>query len=691
MFTRRTKRLSSAPTPFETPTSVLEVPDPFVVADATDLQILENILSDARTVTSFDTETIGCDPRSEHPRFRARATSCQFSLRGYPHIYLDNYQENSGRIKVIKRWAEDPNKPKVGHNIKYDLHTLTNHGIYMKGVVGDTLGMDYLLDTSAKGEHDLETCIERWKGVTLDNYSQTFSWHPPLKSGKGDAKRAVVKPHYQWWDEGDRERVIKYAVKDAYWGLWLYEHHQQKLRGIPWAPGKSYWDYYKTIELPIIDVVFWMEQRGIRVDTPYLEELKVEFDRDIAAHGEAFFKALTEAGVSSSFLESFNPNSSQQLANVLFDMLGYPVLEWTDGGKSGVKQRSVDASTLKVLREEHGCEVIGPLLEKRALEKLQSTYVEALLDWSKVGDGRIRTSFNPFGSATERFTSSNPNLQNIPVRFKVGKKLRQAFVPRDGYVFGDSDYAAIEARLAAHFSKDHLLIKNFEDDLDPHAMTAYHLYDDIVKPAVDAQFGGPTRDALLWVKANHKDLRERSKTWNYMVVYGGGEQRAMAVFGVTKEKARDMIDSYFETYPGLRRMIEGAHEEARQNGYITSLLNARMHIPDIHSPKFGFRKAAERQAANGKIQKSAGEIIKMAMILIHQDPTLRSLGVETLLQVHDELVFEIPDDEGVKVQAKPILDDYMSNSYRHFGFRSLRVATPAEVSYGWTWGDAKDG
>lgn len=667
------------------------VTDPFVVETAAERQVLANILEWGKGVVTVDTETMGCDVKNEHPRYKARATSVQFSTAEYPRIYLDNYRENEGSIQILKRWAQDATKLKDGHNIKYEAHVFKNHGIQLNGIDADTIVMDYLLDTSREGRHDLETAAFDWKVVQheLASYSDTFRFFPLTKKGV-PSKKAVVKPHYEWWDEGDRERVITYGCKDTVVTRLLRAHHERKLRATLWGGGKSYYDYYRMIELPFTSVLIAMEQRGMVIDIPHLESLTERFSADIQKHGREFFRLLMEAGVPTTYLEGesgtgkdgFNPGSNKQLAHVLYDILGYECPKLTDGG-----DRSTDEDTLRLLQKEQHCDVLTPLFAKKELEKLVSTYTTGLVEKAKEYRGRVHSGLNQIGTATMRLSSSKPNLQNIPVRSALGKEIRKGFIAPKGKSVLCADYSQIELRVAAHKSRDATMVRYFHEGKDPHSLTAYSLFDN-VRADVDAKFGDiDSKEAQKYVKTTYEAIRAAGKTWNFMVLYGGGEKRAMDVFGVNKQQAREKIDLFFSTYPGIRGMLNRAYAHVHEHGYVRTIIGRYCHVPGSNSPYFGMRKQAERQAGNYEIQGSAGDIVKMGMILIENDPRLRDLDYEQVMQVHDELLGYQPI--GAEAEVEPIVCDLMSNSYKHFGFKAMIVDTPAEPGFGANWAEAK--
>lgn len=634
---------------------------------------------------TVDTETFGSDIKKESAVGMAKASSVQFSTKEFPKgIYLDTLDENVKYLPFLRNWAEDPNALKVGHNFKYETIVFRNHGMKLKGLYADTIILDYMLNSSREGRHDLETACYDWKlsPVELDSYSDTFKWFPLTRNGKGPpSKVAKLKSHVEWWREGETDRVIKYACKDTEWTQKLLRHHERAIRDVPWVGKKSMWDYYTNIERRFSDVLAEMEIRGTYVDVDRLDELHETFAADIEKAGADFYEALAKQGLDPEFIANFNDGSPTQLSELLFDTMDI----------DPIKGDSVDKVVLDELVKQ-GHDFLVPLQTKRSLEKLDGTYAVALAEWGRRYGGKIHTGLNQIGTATMRLSSSKPNLQNIPTRTKLGKMIRSAFIAPPGQVIYDADYSQIELRVTAHKSQDEVLLTSFRNGLDPHAFTAISLFEH-VEAAAKKQFPGRSledKEVQKWVKATFDDERSRGKTWNFMVLYGGGVKRAMDVFGVSERKAKQKIDQFFSLYPGVRAMLDRAQKRARENGYVTTITQRRAYIVGADSYMAGVRAAAERQAGNYEVQGSAGDIIKMAMILLHEDKVLtEEMEVLLRLQVHDELLFTGPAGEAEEREAKKRIDAIMSNPFQAFGFGPLRVPTPADCHSGKNWAEAK--
>lgn len=675
------------------PRTSLVVPGHVVVQTADQLQWLENLLDQTKEEVSFDTETWKSNVRKESPVGLARATCATFATDEYPNIYLDNYGPCQGNLRVARRWLEDPNKKKVGHNIKYDMHVVQNHGYTFAGLEQDTMVSDFLLDTSAIGQHDLETVYYRWFGVQYPGYKESFSYNPLKKNGE-PSKKLVLRSHYDWWDLGECERVVKYACKDTRAGLEIAKHHKHKLQQVQWLrDGRTMWDYYHQFERPYTGVLYRMERRGVMVNQEYLRELQVEFEVMAEKHGQDFYAALVEAGVPVSMIEKgpkgegFNPDSSDQLAWMLHDVMGYEAPKETGTGK-----RSTDAEALEEL-VARGAECLVPFLAGRSVSKLKGTYVDAALMWAPKYGGRIHTSLNQTGASTARLSSSKPNLQNIPIRTELGAKLREVFVAPKGKKLRGADYSQIEVRVMAHRSQDPNMLEFVRAGGDQHSLTLYGLLPAIgereIVAHIQKEWGGPTKDALKWLKANHGDLRDKGKTLSFAIQYGAGKKRAASVFGVDEDTGQRAIDAYFNTYPGVARLMERREEQAMNYGYIRTYIGRYCHIPHAlpgsGAPRW-LRNKAKRQATNFDIQGSARDILMLAMILLDEDPRLKELGENMILQVHDELLFEGQDDEAVGAEAEARIKKVMENPYGPFGFRPMTVDTIAETGQGYTWG-----
>ena len=513
---------------------------------------------------------------------------------------------------------------KVGHNIKYDLILLERHGVELKGLEGDTMLASYLLDPTRR-THGLDELAEEILGHSMISYKEVTR---ELQKGESFARVPL-------------EKAKEYACEDAHVTYLLYEYFWPRLKE------ETLWRVFEEIERPLIRVLARMEMAGIRVDVPYLKKLSEELAEELKRLEEQIFSL---AG------ERFNLNSSRQLAFVLFEKLKLPKVKRTPKKTAF----STDNEVLEELSAYH--ELPRLVLAYRTLAKLKSTYVDALPKMINPETGRIHTSFNQTVTATGRLSSSDPNLQNIPVRGEEGPKIRKAFIPEEGWLFLSADYSQIDLRVLAHYSEDETLIEAFKRGEDIHRRTAAEI------------FGVPPEKVT-------PEMRRMAKTINFGIVYG------MSPYGLAKElkigrrEAKAFIERYFERYPGVKRYMERIVEEAREKGYVQTLFGRKRPLPDIKSPNRAAREFAERTAINTPIQGTAADIIKLAMIRI--DQILRERGFKTrmLLQVHDELLFEVPPEELEEIEE--IVRQQME------GVVTLKVPLEVNLAVGKNWAEAK--
>ncbi len=527
-------------------------------------------------------------------------------------------------LEDLGRLFADPNVPKVGHNIKYDLVLLKRHGYSLKGLACDTMVASYVLDPTRRA-HGLDELAEEILGHHMISYKEVTS---DLPKGKSFAWVPV-------------EQAKTYACEDAHVTFLLYQYFWTKLRE------EGLLDLYQRIEHPLIEVLARMEMAGIKIDIPYLEDLARQMAGELKELEERIY-AL--AG------ERFNLNSSVQLGAILFEKLKLPTVKKT----RKTRAYSTDTEVLEALSNQH--ELPRLVLRYRTLAKLKSTYVEALPKLVNPETGRLHTSFNQTVTATGRLSSSEPNLQNIPVRGEEGLKIRRAFVPEKGFVFLSVDYSQIDLRVLAHYSGDKTLIKAFKRGEDIHRRTAAEV------------FGVPPEMVT-------PEMRRLAKTINFGIVYG------MSAYGLAKElkigrrEAQAFIDRYFARYPGVKKYMEEIVAKAREQGFVTTLFGRKRPLPDINSPNRNAREFAERTAINTPIQGTAADIIKLAMITIDQGLRERGLKTRMLLQVHDELLFEVPPEELEELKA--FVRDSME--------RVVELAVPLKVNLavGENWAEAK--
>ncbi len=471
---------------------------------------------------------------------------------------------------------------KVGQNLKFDLWILGRHGIELKGPRFDTMLASYVLDPGRRS-HGLDDLVLEYLGHRMMPYKELFE--------AGDRTRDILGV--------DPDRLALYAAEDADFTLRLYQVLEPALK----EAGME--DLFYTLEMPVLDVLLAMERHGIMLDRQFLADLKREFTRVLE---DLTLRIHELAG------GEFNIQSPKQLSAVLFERLGLKPIKKTASGWS------TDVGVLEALAEDHP--LPGLILEYRQVAKLQNTYVETLPQLANPDTGLIHTSYNQAVAATGRLSSSDPNLQNIPIRTELGRRIRQAFIPRTpDHVFLSADYSQVELRLMAHLSQDANLVQAFLDGADIHRRTA-------------ALIAGVAEQDVT------AEMRSRAKAINFGVIYGMGARALARQIGVKVAEAGEFIESYFATYPGVKAFIEDTREQARSQGWVQTLLGRKRLLPDITSQNNRVRAFQERVAVNTPIQGTAADLIKLAMLRLHESLAASGLEAMMLLQVHDELVLE---------------------------------------------------
>ena len=595
------------------------------VLDETALKALEGRLRETKRF-SLDTETT-----SENP-MAADLVGISVALEPHEAFYIPCGHTDTGGdsqlphkvvLSHLRKVFEDPDCHKIGQNIKYDWMVLSRHGGRLKGVVFDTMVASYLLNPS-KRAHNLDQIALDFLGHKTITFSDVM--------GKDKGKKTFA--------DVPLDRATPYACEDADITLLAYDEMLPRLEEIGLT------DLMQQVEMPLIPVLMAMEMKGVRVDVERLKELSDSF-ADQLKNLEAEIYEL--AG------ETFNINSSQQLGNILFEKLKLPTQKKTRK-KTGY---STDVEVLTVLSEQH--ELPALILRHRSLAKLKSTYTDALIDLVNPDTGRIHTSYNQTVAATGRLSSSDPNLQNIPIRTEEGIEIRRAFVPEQGWLMLSADYSQIELRILAHYADDPTLINAFQDEEDIHTRTAsevFNLLPGFVTP----------------------ELRRQAKAINFGIVYGMSPYGLSKQLGISQKMARTYIDHYFERYPGVQAFLERTIREAHQNGRTSTLMGRIRLLPDISSPNRTLRQFAERTAINTPIQGTAADLIKLAMIRVDDALRERRLNSAMLLTVHDELVFEVPPGEMEEVQQ--LVCDVME------GVWELRVPLKVNLAVGSNWAEA---
>ena len=533
------------------------------------------------------------------------------------HDYL-GAPKQLDRAEVLARvrpLLEDPAKPKLGQHIKYDLNVLARHGVQVRGIAHDTMLQSYVLD-AAGNRHDMDTLAEKYLGHRTIAFSDV--------AGKGKSQLT--------FNQVAIDQATEYSAEDADITLRLHQTLHARLAAEP-----GLLKVYETIEMPLVPVLAAMEFAGVRVDTGLLAKISGE----LAATMESLqAEVWREAG------GEFNLGSPKQLQTILFERLQLPIL-----GKTPKGEPSTAENVLEELALQHPLPRM--ILEWRSVSKLRSTYTETLPKQVNPQTGRIHTSYHQAVAATGRLSSSDPNLQNIPVRTAEGRRIRQAFIAAPGQALLSIDYSQIELRLMAHFSGDKRLQDAFHQGLDIHQATAAEV------------FGLP----LAEVGA---EQRRSAKAINFGLIYGMSAFGLARQLGIGRGEAADYIERFFTRYPGVRAFMDGTRERAKETGYVETLFGRRLYLPDINSRNAGQRQYAERTAINAPLQGTAADLIKLAMIDLAAWLPAQAPGVRMIMQVHDELIFE-GEEATLRAQATAIAG------------RMCRIA-PLEVPLVSDWG-----
>jgi DNA polymerase I len=489
-------------------------------------------------------------------------------------------------LEQLKPILEDREMRKVGQNIKYEWIVFKRYGIHLQGIDGDTMIASYLLNPT-KHNHNLGEIAQEYLDRSVTDYKEVV----------GTGAKTLT------FDQVELEKARDYSCEDAEVTLQLSHLLFPKLT----EGGLK--DLFDQVEMPLVTVLAKMEMNGVKIDLDLLLEYSKEIETQLQQKIE---RVHGLAG------EIFNINSSRQLAKILFDKLKLPVVKKTKTGYS----TDVDVLTRLSLQHDLPLEILG----YRNLSKLKSTYVDAFPKLIHPKTGRLHTSYNQTVTATGRLSSSDPNLQNIPVRAEEGSRIRQAFIPEKGWSIVSADYSQIELRILAHLSQDETLIQAFQKDEDIHARTASEIF------SVPMEKVTPP-------------MRREAKVINFGILYGMSAYGLSQQLGTEPKIAQAYIDEYFKKYTGVQTYIEKSLEEAKQRGYVTTLLHRRRYLPDIHSPTVVIRQAAERMAINTPLQGTAADMIKLSMIHIQNRIEELGLSARMIMQVHDELVFEVPEEE----------------------------------------------
>ncbi|WP_430447505.1 MAG: DNA polymerase I [Pseudomonas piscis] len=584
---------------------------------------------------AFDTETTGIDAQ------QAQLVGLSFAVQAgeaayvpLAHSYLDAPQQldRDAVLLALKPLLEDPKLLKVGQHAKFDMNILANcaiggdpaNGISMRGVAFDTMLESYVLNSTAT-RHDMDSLAQKYLDHTTVSFQDI--------AGKG-AKQLT-------FDQIPLEQAGPYAAEDADVTLRLHQALFEKLSAIP-----SLASVLTDIEMPLVPVLARIERQGALVDDKLLGVQSIELgDKMVALEREAF----AIAG------EEFNLGSPKQLGSILYDKLGLPVLKKTAKGQPSTAEEVL----AKLAEDDYPLPRV--LMQYRSMSKLKSTYTDRLPEQINPRTGRIHTSYHQAVASTGRLSSSDPNLQNIPVRTAEGRRIRQAFVAPAGYKLLAADYSQIELRIMAHLSQDEGLLNAFRNNQDVHTATAAEVF--------KVELGEVT-----------SEQRRSAKAINFGLIYGMGAQKLGKDIGVETKQAKAYIDTYFARYPGVREYMDRTRAQAADQGYVETIFGRRLYLPEINSNKPQERAGAERTAINAPMQGTAADIIKKAMVAVDNWLQASGLDARVILQVHDELVLEVRED--LVDQVREEIRGYMS------GAATLDVPLLVEVGVGNNWDEA---
>ena len=581
-------------------------------------------LLQAAELTSIDTETTSLDA------MRAEIVGLSLSVHEGAAAYVPlvhDYPDAPAQLPRdevlarLKPWLEDASRPKLGQHIKYDRHVFANHGIEVQGYVHDTMLQSYVLEVHKP--HGLSSLAERHVGRSGLTYEDLC--------GKG--------VHQIPFSQVAIDRASQYACEDADLTLAVHRVLWPQLQALPRLR-----EIYE-LEIASSEALYRIERNGVLIDAPTLQQQSHELgQRILQLENEAY----EIAG------QPFNLGSPKQLGEIFFDKLGLPVIKKTATGA-----RSTDEEVLEKLAEDYP--LPARILEHRSLSKLKSTYTDKLAQMASPRDGRVHTHYAQAVAVTGRLSSNDPNLQNIPIRTAEGRRVREAFVAPAGHLIASADYSQIELRIMAHLSGDEALLNAFREGLDVHRATAAEVFGVALEQVSTEQ-------------------RRYAKTINFGLIYGMSSFGLAKSLGIETKAAAAYIDRYFQRYPGVRRYMDDTRAQAKSQGYVETVFGRRLYLPEINSPNGPRRAGAERAAINAPMQGTAADLIKMSMVQVQKLLDAEQRGTRMIMQVHDELVFELPESELDWLrQAIPAV---------MAGVASLQVPLLAEVGVGANWDQA---
>jgi DNA polymerase-1 len=577
----------------------------------------------AAKIWAFDTETNSLDV------MQAELVGLSFAINGRQAVYIPLAHDYSGAPQQLDRtWVlqqlkplfEDLKQLKVGHNLKYDMGVLANYGIQLQGLGFDTMLASYLLD-SASNQHSLDNAAIKH----LDHKTIRFE----EIAGKGAKQKT--------FNQIELQQAGPYAAEDADITLRLHQALKPQLDALP-----KLCQVFTTIEMPLVSVLSRIERYGVLVDAQLLQKQSRSLAKRLLRLEEKIYQLVGK---------TFNLGSPKQLQTILFTEQGLPILEKTPKGQASTSEAVLQALAIQF-------PLAKLILKHRSLSKLKSTYTDKLPLQINPKTGRIHTSYHQAAVVTGRLSSSNPNLQNIPARTKEGRKIRQAFIAPAGYQILAADYSQIELRIMAHLSQDKGLLDAFAQGLDIHRATAAEVLN-------------------IPLQQVNREQRRSAKAVNFGLIYGMSAFGLARQLGISRETAKDYIERYFSRYPGVKEYMQRTRQQAHQQAYVSTLLGRRLHLAHINSSDSLQRRASERAAINAPLQGSAADIIKKAMISIDRALSQHNLKAHMIMQVHDELVFEVADSDLNKTQQ--LIENLMVNTTK------LSVPLTVDIQVGPNW------
>jgi len=578
-----------------------------------------------KQLVCFDTET------TSRNALDAELVGISFCLEPGTAFYLplghtsgeaDSQVDLDAALELLKEVFLDAEIRKIGQNIKYDAEVLGRYGIHIEGVLFDTMVASYVIDPTLR-QHNLDYLAQHYLSYKMVSYAEV--------TGYEKEKSFAAVPI---------NKAKEYSCEDAEITMRLQSILAQRLKDT------DNYGLFQDLEMKLVPVLIDMETTGVKIDVGFFQSMSERFGQELSSIEQRIFEVTGE---------QFNINSPQQMGYILFDKLKLP-------GKKKTRKKSGYSTDFEVLTELAAFhEVPSMLLRFRTISKLKSTYLDALIQLVRPATGRVHTSYNQTVTATGRLSSSNPNLQNIPIRTKEGREIRKGFVPEPGHLLVSADYSQIELRVFAHYSDDPVLLDAFNRGEDIHTRTAAEVFN-------------------LDQKMVTAEMRRMAKTINFGIIYGMGPVRLAKALGISRNMAQAYLDSYYSRYRGVKEFKERMIAQAGQYGYVTTLFNRRRILPHIHSDNGNLKSEAERTAINTPIQGTAADLIKMAMIQIAGRIRTEGLSTKMLLQVHDELVFEVPKEE--LTTATNIIKDEMEGVY------PLKIPLQVDINWGNNWDEA---